>query len=199
MNEQEALQAIALLIEQAEQNTARHEANLQTAAQALVQAESNFLKSQKFFKEDFITALGIAVKTVLDQQANELKTELEQPITNIQTVAASLKNARAGLENTLKWKTIALHIGIVGVVAVALFAAVFGFFAFYLPSMDEIKARRTELQTLQTEIAQNKEIAAVETAFCHKGTNKTATALCVKVDMKQCSTAGFCKALPKEK
>lgn len=101
MNEQEALQAIALLIEQAEQNTARHEANLQTAAQALVQAESNFLKSQKFFKEDFITALGIAVKTVLDQQANELKTELEQPITNIQTVAASLKNARAGLENTL--------------------------------------------------------------------------------------------------
>ena len=121
MNEQEALQAIALLIEQAEQNTARHEANLQTAAQALVQAESNFLKSQKFFKEDFITALGIAVKTVLDQQANELKTELEQPITNIQTVAASLKNARAGLENTLNWETIALHAGIVGVVAVALF------------------------------------------------------------------------------
>lgn len=194
MNEQEALQAIALLIEQAEQNTARHEANLQTAAQALVQAESNFLKSQKFFKEDFITALGIAVKTVLDQQANELKTELEQPITNIQTVAASLKNARAGLENTLNWKTIALHAGIVGVVAVALFAAVFGFFAFYLPSMDEIKARRTELQTLQTEIAQNKEIAALETAFCDKGAT-----LCVKVDVKRCSKAGFCKALPKEK
>ena len=194
MNEQEALQAIALLIEQAEQNTARHEANLQTAAQALVQAESNFLKSQKFFKEDFITALGIAVKTVLDQQANELKTELEQPITNIQTVAASLKNARAGLENTLNWKTIALHGGIVGVVALALFAAIFGFFAFYLPSMDEITTRRTELQTLQTEIAQNKEIAALETAFCNKGTT-----LCVKVDVKRCSDAGFCKALPKEK
>jgi hypothetical protein len=194
MNEQEALQAIALLIEQAEQNTARHEANLQTAAQALVQAESNFLKSQKFFKEDFITALGIAVKTVLDQQANELKTELEQPITNIQTVAASLKTARAGLENTLNWKTIALHGGIVGVVALALFAAVFGFFTFYLPSMDEIKARRTELQTLQTEIAQNKEIAALETAFCDKG--KT---LCVKVNAKRCSTGGFCQALPKEK
>lgn len=194
MNEQEALQAIALLIEQAEQNTARHEANLQTAAQALVQAESNFLKSQKFFKEDFITALGIAVKTVLDQQANELKTDLEQPITNIQTVAASLKTARAGLENTLNWKTIALHGGIVGVVALALFAAVFGFFTFYLPSMDEIKARRTELQTLQTEIAQNKEIAALETAFCDKG--KT---LCVKVNAKRCSTGGFCQALPKEK
>ena len=194
MNEQETLQAVALLIEQAERNTARHEANLQTAAEALVQAESNFLKSQKFFKEDFITALGIAVKTVLDQQANELKTELEQPITNIQTVAASLKNARAGLENTLNWKTIALHGGIVGVVALALFAAVFGFFAFYLPSMDEIKTRRTELQTLQTEIAQNKEIAALETAFCNKGTT-----LCVKVDVKRCSDAGFVRQLPKEK
>ena len=42
MNEQEALQAIALLIEQAEQNTARHEANLQTAAQALVQRKVTF-------------------------------------------------------------------------------------------------------------------------------------------------------------
>lgn len=194
MNEQEALQAIALLIEQAEQNTARHEDNLRTAAQALIIAETNFLQSQKFFKEDFITALGIAVKTVLDQQANELKTELEQPITNIQTVAASLKTARAGLENTLNWKTIALHGGIVGVVALALFAAIFGFFAFYLPSMDEIKTRRTELQTLQTEIAQSKEIAALETAFCDKG--KT---LCVKVNAKRCSTGGFCQALPKEK
>ena len=194
MNEQEALQAIALLIEQAEQNTARHEDNLRTAAQALMIAETNFLQSQKFFKEDFITALGIAVKTVLDQQANELKTELEQPITNIQTVAASLKTARAGLESALNWKTIALHAGIVGVVAVALFAALFGFFTFYLPSMDEIKTRRTELQTLQTEIAQNKEIAALETAFCNKGTT-----LCVKVDVKRCSDAGFCKALPKEK
>jgi hypothetical protein len=194
MNEQEALQAIALLIEQAEQNTARHEDNLRTAAQALMIAETNFLQSQKFFKEDFITALGIAVKTVLDQQANELKTELEQPITNIQTVAASLKTARAGLESALNWKTIALHAGIVGVVAVALFAALFGFFTFYLPSMDEVKARRTELQTLQTEIAQNKEIAALETAFCNKGTT-----LCVKVDVKRCSDAGFCKALPKEK
>lgn len=159
----ELLNAAALLVEQAKQQGE----NAEKAAAAL-KGEQAALKNIKGDLSKILSALvAESIKKTQEQQA----AQLSPAVAELRSVTGALYRARDEISRNVLW----MYFGIMAVFA----AAFVGFLFLFVPSMDEIRERKTLLENLNAAIEHKQGISELKTSRC-KGQ------LCVKVNPKKC-------------